>query len=292
MRAVVPFGWPRNMAVITATKSVRRWVHRRNPWRHGTARQETSIETVAARELRCTLARMPTPHISAQRGDFADCVLLPGDPLRARFIAERFFERPELVTSVRNMLGYTGTFRGRRVSVMGHGMGIPSVSIYATELVKFYGARTLIRVGSCGALRADLALRDVIIAQAAGTDSNVNRTRCLGFDFPAVADWSLVHSAVDAARSRSIATRVGMVWSSDLFYSPPSPLFDRLESLGVLAVEMEVAGLYGVASEYNASALALLTVSDHLRREESLDSIEREQSFVAMVELALDVATR
>lgn len=233
---------------------------------------------------------MPTPHISARPGEFADCVLMPGDPLRAKFIAERFFERPALVTSVRNMLGFTGEFRGRRVSVMGHGMGIPSISIYATELVKFYGAKTLIRVGSCGALRPELALQDVIIAGAAGTDSNVNRTRCGGFDFPAVADWSLVSAAVDAARARSMPVRVGSVWSSDLFYAPPSPLFDRLESLGILAVEMEVAGLYGVAAEYGASALALLTVSDHIRREEALSSELREKSFVSMVELALDVA--
>lgn len=215
---------------------------------------------------------------------------MPGDPLRAKFIAERFFEAPKLVTSVRNMLGYTGTFRGRPVSVLGHGMGIPSISIYATELVKFYGAKTLIRVGSCGALVPDLALQDVVVAHAAGTDSNVNRTRCMGFDFPAVADFSLVRGAVDAAHARSLPVRVGTVWSSDLFYAPPSPLFDRLESLGVLAVEMEVAGLYGVAAEYGASALALLTVSDHIRREEALSSDQREKSFVTMVELALDVA--
>ncbi len=216
---------------------------------------------------------------------------MPGDPLRAKFIAERFFDEPRLVTSVRNMLGYTGTVRGRRVSVLGHGMGIPSISIYATELVKFYNARTLIRVGSCGALRADLRVRDVIVAHAAGTDSNVNRARCLGFDLPAVADFSLVRAAVDRAAASDIPVRVGTVWSSDLFYAPPSALFDRLESLGVLAVEMEVAGLYGVAAEYGARALALLTVSDHLRTEESLSSAERETSFEAMAKLALSVAT-
>ncbi len=234
---------------------------------------------------------MATPHIAASLGDFADVVLMPGDPLRAKFIAERFFEAPRLVTSVRNMLGYTGTVRGRPVSVLGHGMGIPSISIYATELVKFYGAKKLIRVGSCGALRAEIRVRDVLIAQAAGTDSNVNRARCLGYDLPAVADFSLVRSAVDCAERAGIAARVGTVWSSDLFYAPPSPLFDRLETLGVLAVEMEVAGLYGVAAEYGARALALLTVSDHLRTEESLSSAERETSFEAMASLALSVAT-
>jgi purine-nucleoside phosphorylase len=230
---------------------------------------------------------MPTPHISAQPGDFAERVLMPGDPLRAKFIAERFFERPRQVTAVRNMLGFTGEFRGKPVSVLGHGMGIPSVSIYATELVKFYGVRSLVRVGSCGALRPDIALRDVIIAQAAGTDSNVNRTRCLGYDLPAVADFDLLRACVDVARTRALRAHVGTVWSSDLFYSPPSPLFDRLESLGVLAVEMEVAGLYGVAAEHHCRALAILTVSDHLRRDEALSSDERERSFETMVELAL-----
>lgn len=216
---------------------------------------------------------------------------MPGDPLRAKFIAERFFTEPKLVTSVRNMLGYTGTVRGRRVSVMGHGMGIPSISIYATELVKFYGAKTLIRVGSCGAIRRDIHVRDVLVAMAAGTDSNVNRTRAMGYDLPAVADFSLVRAAVDSAASAKLPVRVGTVWSSDLFYAPPSPLFDTLESLGVLAVEMEVAGLYGVAAEHGARALALLTVSDHLRTEEALSAAERETSFEAMVNLALSVAT-
>lgn len=230
---------------------------------------------------------MPTPHISAQPGDFAERVLMPGDPLRAKFMAERFLERPRQVTAVRNMLGFTGEFRGKPVSVLGHGMGIPSVSIYATELVKFYGVRSLVRVGSCGALRPDIALRDVIIAQAAGTDSNVNRTRCHGYDLPAVADFDLLRASVDAARARALRVHVGTVWSSDLFYAPPSPLFDRLESLGVLAVEMEVAGLYGVAAEYHCRALAILTVSDHLRRDEALSSDERERSFETMVELAL-----
>jgi purine-nucleoside phosphorylase len=215
---------------------------------------------------------------------------MPGDPLRAKFIAERFLEGARQVTAVRNMLGYTGSFRGRRVSVLGHGMGIPSISIYATELVKFYGARSLIRVGSCGALRPDIALRDVIVAHAAGTDSNVNRARCLGYDLPAVADFSLTRRAVEVAERLAIPIRVGTVWSSDLFYAPPSALNDRLEQLGVLALEMEAAGLYGVAAEYGARALALLTVSDHLRTEQALSSSERETSFSAMAELALTVA--
>lgn len=233
---------------------------------------------------------MPTPHISAAPGDFAEVVLMPGDPLRARYIAERFLTEPRQVTAVRNMYGYTGTFQGRKVSVMGHGMGIPSVSIYATELIREYGARVLIRVGSCGAVRKDVPLRSVIIAQGAGTDSKVNRMRLLDHDFPAVADFTLVRRAVEAAERRSRVVRVGSVFSSDLFYHPQVGLNDALERMGMLGIEMEVAGLYGLASEFGARALALLTVSDQLRTGEHLSAADRQTTFDEMIELALDVA--
>jgi purine-nucleoside phosphorylase len=236
------------------------------------------------------LARMPTPHISAAQGDFAEVVIMPGDPLRARYIAQRFLEDTREVTSVRNMLGYTGFFRGRKLSVMGHGMGIPSISIYATELIKDYGARVLIRVGSCGAIRQDVKVRDVIVALGAGTDSKVNRMRLQGHDFPAVADFALARQAVEAAEKRGRAVRVGPVFTSDLFYAPGGEKYEVHERMGMLAVEMEVAGLYGVAAEYGARALALLTVSDHLRTHESLTSTERQTTFDEMIELALDVA--
>ncbi|SEU33727.1 purine-nucleoside phosphorylase [Stigmatella erecta] len=233
---------------------------------------------------------MPTPHISSAPGDFAEVVLMPGDPLRARYIAERFLTQPQQVTSVRNMYGYTGTFQGRRLSVMGHGMGIPSLSIYATELIKEYGAKVLIRVGSCGAIRKDVPVRSVIIAQGAGTDSKVNRMRLMDHDFPAVADFGLVRRAVEAAERRSRVARVGSVFSTDLFYHPQGALLDALERMGLLAIEMEVAGLYGVASEYGARALGLLTVSDQLRTGEALSAEARQTSFDEMIELALDVA--
>jgi len=215
---------------------------------------------------------------------------MPGDPLRARYIAQRFLEDTREVTSVRNMLGYTGFFRGRKLSVMGHGMGIPSISIYATELIKDYGARVLIRVGSCGAIRQDVKVRDVIVALGAGTDSKVNRMRLQGHDFPAVADFALARQAVEAAEKRGRAVRVGPVFTSDLFYAPGGEKYEVHERMGMLAVEMEVAGLYGVAAEYGARALALLTVSDHLRTHESLTSTERQTTFDEMIELALDVA--
>ncbi|MBU8895109.1 purine-nucleoside phosphorylase [Corallococcus sp. H22C18031201] len=233
---------------------------------------------------------MATPHISAAPGDFAEVVLMPGDPLRARYISERFLENARSVTSVRNMLGFTGTYQGRKLSVLGHGMGIPSISIYATELIKEYGSRVLIRVGSCGALRQDVQVRDVIVALGAGTDSKVNRMRVMDHDFPAVADFELARKAVEAARKRSRSVRVGSVFSSDLFYHPQAPLNDALERMGVLAVEMEVAGLYGVAAEFGARALALLTVSDHLRTGAKLTAEERQSTFDEMIELALDVA--
>ncbi|WP_163784649.1 purine-nucleoside phosphorylase [Myxococcus vastator] len=233
---------------------------------------------------------MATPHISAAPGDFADVVLMPGDPLRARYISERFLEGAREVTTVRNMLGFTGTFRNRRVSVMGHGMGIPSISIYATELIKTYGVRVLIRVGSCGALSTDVKVREVIVATGAGTDSNVNRMRLMGHDFAAVADFTLARRAVEAAERRNKPVRAGPVFTSDLFYHPQEQLNATLARMGVLAVEMEVAGLYGVAAESGARALALLTVSDHIITGEKLTPQERQTTFDEMIELALDVA--
>jgi purine-nucleoside phosphorylase len=233
---------------------------------------------------------MSTPHIGAEPGDFADVVLMPGDPLRAKYIAERFLTAPQQVTAVRNMLGFTGTYRDRRVSVMGHGMGMPSISIYATELVRFFGVKTIIRVGSCGALAPDVKLRDVIIASAAGTDSKVNRMRLLGHDLPAVADFALVRRAVEAAEKLGRPVRVGPVFSSDLFYHPQEGLWDALEKYGLLGVEMEVAALYPIAAEYHARALGILTVSDHIRQGTHLSADERQTTFDAMIEVALEVA--
>ncbi|MEZ4390969.1 MAG: purine-nucleoside phosphorylase [Polyangiales bacterium] len=233
---------------------------------------------------------MSTPHIGAEPGDFADVVLMPGDPLRAKYIAEKFLTGVRQVTAVRNMLGFTGEFRGRRVSVMGHGMGMPSISIYATELFKFYGVKTILRVGSCGALAADVKLRDVIIASAAGTDSKVNRIRLLGHDLPAVADFGLMRRAVEAAERLGRSVRVGPVFSSDLFYHPQEGLWDAMEKYGLLGVEMEVAALYPIAAEYNARALGILTVSDHIRLGTHLSAEQRQSTFDDMIEVALEVA--
>ena len=231
---------------------------------------------------------MPTPHISAEKGEFAPSILLPGDPLRAQYIAENFLEDVKQVTAVRNMLGFTGSYDGTPVSVMGTGMGIPSASIYATELVTEYGVERLIRVGSCGAVTRSVKVRDVILAIGACTDSGVNRVRYGNYDFAATADYWLLKAAEEAAKAKGIEVKVGNVHSADLFYNPDPAAFDRMESMGVLAVEMEAAGLYGVAAEKGARALTICTVSDHIRTGEATTSDERQQTFNEMVEIALD----
>jgi purine-nucleoside phosphorylase len=231
---------------------------------------------------------MATPHIEAATGDFAEAVLLPGDPLRAKHIAEQFLIDVRRVTAVRNMLGFTGEYRGLPVSVMGTGMGIPSASIYAHELIHDYGAKRLIRVGSCGGLRPEVGLREVILAIGASTDSLVNRTRYGGMDFSATADFGLLEAAYRAAGDAGINVRVGNVHSADLFYQPDRAVFDTMAAMGVLAVEMEAAGLYGVAAEKGARALAILTVSDLVTNGEKTTSEERERTLDEMVTIALE----
>lgn len=231
---------------------------------------------------------MSTPHIAAEPGAFAPTVLLPGDPARARHVAETLLDDAVQVTAVRNMLGYTGNWKGRRVSVMGTGMGIPSCSIYACELVREYGVRRLVRVGTCGAVADALALGDLVVAMGAGTDSNVNRLRFGGHDFAATADFGLLRAVVDAAAAAGVPLHVGNVFSTDLFYHPQADLVEMLGRHGVLGIEMEAAGLYGVAAEHGVQALAVLAVSDHLRRGERMSAAEREAGLDAMFRLVLD----
>jgi purine-nucleoside phosphorylase len=233
---------------------------------------------------------MSTPHINAADGAFADTVLMPGDPLRAKHIADTFLTDVVQINTVRNMFGFTGNYQGKKVSVMGSGMGIPSMSIYATELVKFYGVKNIIRIGSCGGLPLSVKVREVVIAMGASTDSAVNRNRLQGMDFAALASFDLLERAVAAARAKNIAVKVGNVFTSDLFYNPSETLFDTLEKYGILGVEMEAAGLYGVAAEYGINALSIMTVSDHIRTGESLSADERQTSFNEMVEIALALA--
>ncbi|TKB43337.1 purine-nucleoside phosphorylase [Thalassotalea mangrovi] len=231
---------------------------------------------------------MATPHIEAKPNDFAKTVLMPGDPLRAKFIAENFLDDAKCVTQVRNMLGYTGTYKGKPISVMGSGMGIPSISIYATELYKDYGVENIIRIGSCGAVRDDVKLRDVIIGMGACTDSKVNRSRLGQHDFAAIANYELLNNVVKAADRLGKPVHVGNVFTADLFYTPEPELFAKMEAMGILAVEMEAAGLYGVAAEYGKKALAVFTVSDHIKTGEQTTSEERQTTFKDMMEITLE----
>jgi len=231
---------------------------------------------------------MATPHIEAGPNDFAKTVLMPGDPLRAKFIAENFLDDVKCVTQVRNMFGYTGTYKGKPISVMGSGMGIPSISIYATELYKDYGVEEIIRIGSCGAVRDDIKVRDVIVGMSASTDSNVNRMRLNQCDFAATADFSLLQKVTNTADKLNKKVHVGNIFTADLFYTPQPEMFALMEKYGILAVEMEAAGLYGVAAEYGKKALAVFTVSDHIKTGEQTTAEERQTTFKDMMELTLE----
>ena len=227
-------------------------------------------------------------HIGAQPGEIAPRVLLPGDPLRAKWIADTYLENARCYSTVRNMFGYTGHYRGVEVSVQGSGMGMPSASIYAHELLSEYDVKTLVRVGSCGAITDDLKLRDVVAASASCTDSAMNRVRFDGLvDFAPVADFGLLRTAVDVAAERGIAMHVGSVFAADAFYSDRPDLYDKLALYGVLAVEMESAALYTIAARFRARALTVLTVSDHIKTGAHTSAQEREQTFGQMVEVAL-----
>jgi purine-nucleoside phosphorylase len=227
-------------------------------------------------------------HIGAAPGEIAPRILLPGDPLRAKWIAETYLEDSTCYSAVRGMFGFTGRYQGVEVSVQGSGMGMPSASIYYHELLTEYDVKTMIRVGSCGALTEELALRDVIAASGSSTDSAMNRVRFDGLiDYAPVADFGLLRTAVDVAAGQGVPMRVGQVLAADAFYTDRPDLFDRLAAYGVLAVEMESAALYTIAARYRARALALLTVSDHIKTGARSSAEEREQSFAQMVEVAL-----
>ncbi|AFP85458.1 purine-nucleoside phosphorylase, DeoD family [secondary endosymbiont of Heteropsylla cubana] len=231
---------------------------------------------------------MSTPHINAEKGDFAEVVLMPGDPLRAQYIANTFLSEAREVNRVRGMLAYTGKYKNFPISVMGHGMGIPSCSIYAKELITDFGVTQIIRVGSCGAIRQDIRMRDIVIGMGASTDSKVNRIRFKDNDLAAIADFNLLRNAVNSAKALNIPVHVGNIFSADLFYAPHPEIFDLLEKYGILGVDMEAAGLYGVAAEFGARVLAICTVSDHIRRGESLSHDDRQSTFNDMILVTLE----
>lgn len=233
---------------------------------------------------------MATKHINAEPGDFAQTILMPGDPLRAKFIADNFLDDARQVNDVRNMWGFTGKYQGMDISVMAHGMGIPSVSIYCSELITEYGAKRLIRVGSCGTVNPGVSLRDIVIGMGACTDSGVNRMRFGGYDYAAIAGFSLLRDAVAVAEAKKLRFHVGNLFSGDLFYTPEPEMFEVMAKYNVLGIEMEAAGIYALAAEHGVEALAICTVSDDIRSGEALSSEERQTSFGDMIELALETA--
>ena len=228
-------------------------------------------------------------HINAKKGDIAETILLPGDPLRAKYIAETFLEDVTLYNEVRNMFGYTGTYKGERISVQGTGMGVPSISIYVTELMQEFGVQKLIRVGTCGAIQKDVKLRDVIIAQGATTNSTMNNIIFDNITYAPIADFDLLSKAYNAGIEKGLELKVGNVFTEDLFYNEFSD-HEQLAQYGVLAVEMETSALYTLAAKFGRQALSILTVSDHILTGEATSSEERQLTFNDMIEVALEAA--
>ncbi len=229
-------------------------------------------------------------HIGAKEGDIASTVLLPGDPLRAKYIAENFLTDAICYNQVRGMYGYTGTYKGKRISVQGTGMGIPSISIYLNELITSYKAKNLIRIGSCGSMQADIKIRDVILAMSASTNSHINKIRFNGMDYAPTADFNLLKKAYDIALEKNISVKIGSVLTSDTFYQDDPNSWKHWANYGVLAVEMETAALYTLAAKFKVNALSILTVSDSLVTREETTSEERQKTFNQMVEVALELA--
>ena len=232
-------------------------------------------------------------HIGAKQGEIADKILLPGDPLRAKFIAETFLEDAKLYNEVRGMYGYTGTYKGERISVQGTGMGVPSISIYVNELIQSYDVKKLIRVGTCGAIQKDVKVRDVILAQGATTDSKMNQLIFKGIDYAPIADFDLLKNAYDAGLDKGLNLRVGNVFTSDTFYRDNAKeVNELLAKYQVLAIEMETTALYTLAAKYGRQALSVLTVSDHIVTGEETSAEERQTTFNEMMEIALDAVIK
>ena len=231
-------------------------------------------------------------HIEAKKGEIAETILLPGDPLRAKFVAENFLEDAVCYNKVRNIFGYTGTYKGKRISVQGTGMGIPSISIYVTELIKEYGVKNLIRIGSCGAIKPEINLRDVILAEGASTDSQTNKLVFGGADFAAIANFELLLKAYNVVKKKKMQVHVGNVLSSDIFYSDDPDFWKIWAKYGILGIDMEATALYSIAAKYSVNALTILTVSDQIVRGEATTSEERETGFSKMIEIALETVTK
>lgn len=229
-------------------------------------------------------------HIMAEENAIAETVLLPGDPMRAKFIAEHYLEDAKCYNTVRGMYGYTGLYKGKRVSVQGTGMGLPSHSIYVNELIRFYGAKRLIRIGSAGSINDDVNVREIVLAQSACTNSAINRRRFQGLDYAPTATFDLLYKAYNLANEKGAKIKVGSVLSSDLFYDDTGVSAKMWADYGVLAIEMETAELYTLAAKYGVEALSILTISDHVFKGIETSPKEREESFTEMMEIALELA--
>lgn len=235
---------------------------------------------------------MPTPHNEAKKNQIAKTVLMPGDPLRAQVVAETYLENVKRFNTVRNMFGFTGTYKGRRISVMGSGMGMPSIGIYAHELYEFYGVENIIRIGSAGGLDRKTRLKDIVIGMGACTDSNFAAQYQLPGTFAPIADYDLLETAVGIARAKGVRTHVGNILSSDHFYVADPTSNKKWQSMGILAIEMESAALYMIAAQLKKRALGIFTVSDLIHRKAELSAAERQNGFNAMMEVALDTARK
>lgn len=234
--------------------------------------------------------RMATPHIEAEKGEFAKTVLMPGDPLRAKYIAENYIDGAKLVNNVRGIQGYTGTYKGRKISVMASGMGMPSMGIYSYELYNFYDVENVIRIGSAGGIADDLKLRDIVIAMGCSTNSNYAAQYGITGLLAPLADYGLLSAAVSVCREKNIDARVGNILTTDVFYNDDSDFNLKWKKLGILAVEMETAALYYNAARFNKKALSICTISDHVIRGEELSAAERQETFTEMMEVALETA--
>lgn len=231
---------------------------------------------------------MTTPHINAKFGDFAETVIVAGDPLRVKYIAKNFLTSSKEVSNVRGMLGFTGYYHNKNISIMSHGIGIPSSSIYVKELITHFGVKKIIRVGSCCSINNKINLKDIIIAMGASTDSKVNRLKFNDNDFSAIADYQLMQNAITTAKSKNIKIFIGNIFTTDLFYYPKNDFFKKIEKYGILGIDMETAGIYSIASEHGIQALTMCTVSDQFHTGKKITSKERQTSFTNMIEIALE----
>lgn len=231
-------------------------------------------------------------HIAAKKGEIADTILLPGDPLRAKFIAETYFENPVCYNEIRGILGYTGTYKGKKISVQGTGMGVPSIAIYVNELIRDYDVQTLMRVGSCGSIQKNIDLRDIVLAMTASTDSAMNRNRFGGRDHCPSANFQLLKTAAEQAESKNLPCHVGSIYTTDMFYHDDPDYWKDWASYGHLAIEMETTALYTLAAKYGARALTILTVSDNIVLGTQVSAEDREKTFTDMMEVALETAVR